>query len=132
MGYIRLNTSDYPIVVTEMVGDFSVKQAEEYCTELELLGERGQRIGAITDLSRTSVPSLKVRGVLRKFTQEHQRISDRTTVCSAIVLKSAAIKMVVSAIFLVVRTAYPQKAFSQLEHAQVWVQEQMQQAQDAA
>jgi len=132
MGYIHLDTSEYPIVVTEMVRDITEEQAQEYCTELALLGERGQRIGAITDLSQTSVPSLKVRGVLRKFTQEHQHISDRTTVCSAIVVNNAAIKMIVSAIFLVVRTAYPQKAFNQRDRALAWVQEQMQQAQDVA
>lgn len=132
MGYIRLDTSDYPIVVTEMVKDFTEEQAQKYCTELELLGERGQRIGAITDLSQTSVPSLKVRGVLRKFAQDHQQISDSTTVCSAIVVNNAALKMVVTAIFLVVRTAYPQKAFSQRDHAMAWVQKQMMQAQVAA
>ncbi len=126
MGHIHLETSEYPVVITEMVGDFTVDQARAFCDELRELAKRGQRVGSITDLSQASIPDLKVRTELRNFTEENQKISDRTTVCSAIVVNSAALKMVVSAIYLVVRTAYPQKAFRTRESALEWVRQQMQ------
>ncbi len=126
MGHIRLDTSEYPVVVTEMVGNFSVDQARAYCDELQELAKRGQRVGSVTDLTHASIPDLKVRSVLRKFTETNQQLSDRTTICSAIVVDSAAMKMIVSAIYLVVRTAYPQKAFRTREIALEWVRQQVQ------
>lgn len=128
MGSIHLDVSSFPIVVTEMIGNLDVGQAEAYCRELEALGARGEKVGAITDLRRAELPSLKVRGVLRKFSEEHQPISDRTTVCSAIVVDNAVVQMAVSAIFLVVRTAYPQKVFRRMEDAHAWVLEQLKKA----
>lgn len=128
MGSIRLDVSRFPIVITEMVGNFDVEQAEAFCRELEAVGARGEKVGAITDLTRAEIPSLKVRGVLRKFSEEHQPISDRTTVCSAIVVDNAVLQMAVSAIFLVVRTAYPQKVFRRMDDAYAWVHEQLKNA----
>jgi len=125
VGHIRLDTSEYPIILTEMVGTFSAERAEEYCGELRELAKQGERIGAITDLRKISIPSLKVRTVLRKFSEEQQPISDRTTICSAIVVQNAVIQMIVSAIYLMIKTAYPQKVFRSMEDARAWVDAQM-------
>jgi len=128
MSYVHLDLSQYPMLILELNGAVNEVQIQEYLDEMAGVLERREHFSMVVDLSHASIPSLKVRSLLRKFAEENAKVSDEWTVSSALVIHNGAIKMAVSAIYSFVRTAYPKKVFRSRDDAVVWTQTQLENA----
>jgi len=120
VAYIRLETSLFPILLIDVSGAYEREQAEMFCEQLHEMLMLRKRHAMVVNIEDTSIPSLTVRGVIRRFIDEHTKISELDCICAAIVVKSPVVKIGVSALFQLRKTPFPMKAFSNRDAALEW------------
>jgi len=125
VAYIRLDSSHFPILIIDVDGNYSEEQAREFCEELHEVLMQLRRHAIVVNTESAGMPSLKVRGILRRFIQEHTKISESYCICAAVLVKSPIVKMGVSALFQLKKTNFPMKAFSNRDDALAWASEQV-------
>jgi len=120
VAYIRLETSLFPILMIDVSGAYGKEQAEMFCEQLHDMLMLRKRHAMVVNIEDASMPSLTVRGVIRRFIEEHTKVSELDCICAAIVVKSPVVKIGISALFQLKKTPYPMKAFSNRDAALEW------------
>jgi len=123
--HLRLDTSRYPLVILEVDGKYTEQEASEFCEEMRSILEQRRRYALVVDVRSTAMPSLKTRGLLRKFIEETMKLSDAYTVGAGVVVQSAIVKMAVSALFHLRNGVFPLKALRTRDEAILWAMDQL-------
>ncbi len=125
MAHLHLDTSRLPLLVLDVNGKYTEEQAEIFCEQMQEIILRRQRYAIIADVTNSKMPSLKTRSILRQFIEDNQKYSDELTISAAVVVKSAVLKMAVSALFHLRKGSFPLKAFGTRDEALMWSMDQV-------
>ncbi len=125
MAYFLVDSSRFPIIEIEAAGQIREDQVARGFAELESLFADGERFSVIVNLASATVPSLKVRGLLREFAVKHQKVSNDLTVTCSLVIHNPVVTMAVKAVYSFVKTDYAKRVFQTHQQGLVWTQRKL-------
>lgn len=129
MNAYNFDTTKFPLVFLEMIGDLTPQQLEQHFSEYKALLDRGLPYGIVYDASKIG----KVDAVFRKryaeFTKVNEADFNRLCIGCGFVITSAVVRGALTAVLWVTGSLpFPHKIFATREEAEAWTREQLRNA----
>ena len=126
MNSFRFDTTAFPLVNLEMVGDISPQQLDAHFIEYRGLLDRNKPYGLVYDASKIG----KVDAVFRKryaeFMKKNEADFQRLCMGVGFVITSAIVRGALTAVLWVTGSLpFPHKIFSTREEAEEWTRQQL-------
>ncbi|HEY8431225.1 MAG TPA: hypothetical protein VIL20_22755 [Sandaracinaceae bacterium] len=125
---IVTDESEWPIVVHSTIGIPSEQDVEDFVRRADAILARGERHAVVFDNTRGgSIPSyMRTRSV--EWVERNKEALERLCVAKALVIRSAALRFLMTTLMLVTSHRIPEEVFSTREAAVEWARRQLEAA----
>lgn len=120
LGEIRLE-EHWPLVVVTFEGAASKASFDRYLKQMEGYLARGERHGYLLDGRDGAMLGAEERAAQGAWLKKHKEALKKQSVGSALVLRSAAARFIISAIYLVQAPVAPTESFASVDDAHRWL-----------
>jgi hypothetical protein len=120
MGSVRIDTSQWPIVVCTNEGAMGPDETSIFLKGLTDVLERRERYATVFDSSKLATFKMGDRDKIVQWLKDNDARLKQYSIGSGVVLSSAALRFVISGVLLVYTPASPIKVFPTLAAAMAW------------
>jgi hypothetical protein len=120
-GTIRVDDKHWPLVVVTFDGAAAGPSFERYLARMEQYLDRKERHGYLLDGREGAMMAGPERKVQAEWLKKHEANLRRYSIGTALVLRSAAVRFMLSAIYLIQEPVAPTETFGTVEEAHRWL-----------
>jgi hypothetical protein len=126
MGSVRVDTSEWPIVVHTSEGAMGPDDTRAFLKNLDDVLGRKERYVTVFESSKLSTFQVSDRDSIVRWMRDNDALHRRYSIGVAVVLSSGAMRFVISSVLLVYKPPSPIKVFANLPSAMAWARAQVQ------
>ncbi len=119
-GDIRLE-DHWPLIVVTFEGSASKASFERYLAQMEVYLSRGERHGYLLDAREGAMLGAEERTAQAAWLKRHKQALVQYSIGSALVIRSAAARFIVAAIYLLQAPVAPTESFGTIDEAHAWL-----------
>jgi len=120
-----LDLSDFPVALTVLEGDAEEAEVLKLVDEMYAMQDRRQRFASVNDLSKFRLPSVKIRKILKDYSENSEWFCEHYVVCMATVIENTVMRFAMEAVNAFRSTSYPMKFFKTRQEAIRWSKEML-------
>lgn len=120
-GNIRLDDRLWPLVVVVYEGAPTKGVFERYLADMERCFARAEKHGYLLDGREGAMLGPDERAAQGAWLKRHKDAARRYSVGTALVVRSAAVRFMLSAIYLVQKPVSPTETFANVDDAHAWL-----------
>lgn len=126
MGYIDLDLSHWPIVISTSHGEVSTEQMDSYMTKyIDTLRSRTERFIAIVDLRDAGNLDARQRQHMSTWMENAAKEIPAPQVATVLVFSSVLMRNVLTAVLWIFKPKRPLKVFATLDEAMAWSRQEL-------
>jgi len=123
MGICFIDVSEYPIVLAVIEGEIDEAEANQLVEEMLDLQKRCERYVSVNDISKLDLPNMRVRNILKTYSEASGAYCDRYLAGMATVISNPLMKTLMQMVGAFSATSYPVRYFRTRDEALVWARE---------
>ncbi len=120
-GDIRLDDKHWPLVLVTFEGSAAKPAFDRYLAQMERYLARGERHGYLLDGREGAMMAPEERTAQGAWLKRNKVELKRHSVATALVLRSAAVRFVLTAIYLIQAPVVPTETFGTVDEAHAWL-----------
>jgi hypothetical protein len=128
LGSIQINTQRWPLIIVSFEGIPTQKEFDAYLDTMLGILNKQEKHGYVIDATRGGVLPRELRHQQGVWLKKYRDITTTYSLCTAIVLKSSALRFVLATIYLIQPPVVPTENFATLEEGIAWVEKNLKNA----